>query len=205
MYALSHCLNCSCVKSLIHWFVTNVNGQCVFVAFITGFILMPKIFFTPIFQRFYGKIIASCNMPQTLNSSPPGQNGHHFVDDIFRCIFVNEKFCISIKISLKFVPNSHQPSIGLDNGMATNRRHAIIWTNADPIHWRIYAAVGGDEVTHCGLVTSQIWINIGLLAAGRHQVITWTNVDLSSVMQLCLATLLIWGQFYKIYISTNDH
>ena len=39
------------------------------------------------------------------NSSPPGQNGRHFTDDIFRCIFVNEKFCILIKISLKFVPN----------------------------------------------------------------------------------------------------
>ena len=26
-------------------------------------------------------------------------------DDIFKCIFMNEKFCISIKISLKFVPN----------------------------------------------------------------------------------------------------
>ena len=25
-------------------------------------------------------------------------------DDIFRCIFVNEKFCILNKISLKFVP-----------------------------------------------------------------------------------------------------
>ena len=32
------------------------------------------------------------------------QNGRHFTDDIFRCIFVNEKFCILIKISLKFVP-----------------------------------------------------------------------------------------------------
>ena len=28
------------------------------------------------------------------NSSPPGQNGCHFADNIFRCIFVNEKFCI---------------------------------------------------------------------------------------------------------------
>ena len=37
------------------------------------------------------------------NSSPPGQNGRHFADDIFRWFFVNEKFCISIKISLKFV------------------------------------------------------------------------------------------------------
>ena len=38
------------------------------------------------------------------NSSPPGQNGHHLADDIFRCIFVNEYFCILLKISLKFVP-----------------------------------------------------------------------------------------------------
>ena len=38
-----------------------------------------------------------------LNSSPPGQNGRHFADDIFRCIFVNGMFCILIKISLKFV------------------------------------------------------------------------------------------------------
>ena len=38
------------------------------------------------------------------NSSPPGQNGRLFADDIFRCIFVNENFCILINISLKFVP-----------------------------------------------------------------------------------------------------
>ena len=38
------------------------------------------------------------------NSSPPGQNGHRFPDDIFRCIFMNEKFCILITISLKFAP-----------------------------------------------------------------------------------------------------
>ena len=41
-----------------------------------------------------------------INSSPPGQNGRHFADDIFRCIFVNENFCILIKISLKFVAKS---------------------------------------------------------------------------------------------------
>ena len=38
------------------------------------------------------------------NSSPPGQNGCHFADDIFRCVFVNKKVRILIKISLKFVP-----------------------------------------------------------------------------------------------------
>ena len=36
-------------------------------------------------------------------NSPPWTKGHHFADDIFRCIFVNEKFCILITTSL-FVP-----------------------------------------------------------------------------------------------------
>ena len=34
----------------------------------------------------------------------PGQNGHHFPDDIFKCIFLNENARISIEVSLKFVP-----------------------------------------------------------------------------------------------------
>ena len=42
----------------------------------------------------------------SLESSPPRQNGRRFADDVFNCIFVNEKFCILINISLKFVPKS---------------------------------------------------------------------------------------------------
>ena len=38
-----------------------------------------------------------------INSSPPGQNGHYVTDNIFRCIFMYEKFCILITISLKFI------------------------------------------------------------------------------------------------------
>ena len=64
-------------------------------------------------------------------------------------IFMNEKFLILIKISLKFVPKGmidNKPSIGLDNGLVPNMRLAIIWTKADLIHWPIYAALGGDEL-----------------------------------------------------------
>ena len=38
------------------------------------------------------------------NLSPPGQNGRHFANDIFRCIFVSVNVGILIKISLKFLP-----------------------------------------------------------------------------------------------------
>ena len=33
-----------------------------------------------------------------------GQNGHHYPDDILKCIFLNKKVRISIEISLNFVP-----------------------------------------------------------------------------------------------------
>ena len=35
-----------------------------------------------------------CNHPRLLTHFPPGQHGRHFADNIFICIFVNEKFCI---------------------------------------------------------------------------------------------------------------
>ena len=38
------------------------------------------------------------------NTLRPRQNGHHFPDDIFKCIFLNENVILSIEISLKFVP-----------------------------------------------------------------------------------------------------
>ena len=60
---------------------------------------------------------------------------------------MNEKNCIVIKISLKFVPKCPIDSIGLDNGLAPNKQQVMIWTNADPIHWCIYAALGRDELT----------------------------------------------------------
>ena len=39
-----------------------------------------------------------------INTLRPRQNGRHFADNIFKCIFLNENVQISIKISLNFVP-----------------------------------------------------------------------------------------------------
>ena len=39
-----------------------------------------------------------------VNTLSPRQNGRHFPDDIFRCIFLNENVWISIEVSLKFFP-----------------------------------------------------------------------------------------------------
>ena len=55
-------------------------------------------------------------------------------------------FCkhILTKFSLKIVPKGpieNKLSIGLDYGLTLNRRLAIFRSNADPIHWRINAAL----------------------------------------------------------------
>ena len=49
-----------------------------------------------------------------LNTLRPRQNGRHFPDDTFKCIFLNENVWISIKISPKFVPggpNNNFPAL----------------------------------------------------------------------------------------------
>ena len=42
----------------------------------------------------------------TLNTLRQRQNGRHFADDIFNCIFLNENVWIPIKISLRFDPKN---------------------------------------------------------------------------------------------------
>ena len=44
--------------------------------------------------------------------------------------------------------NWQKVSIGSGNGLAPNRRQAITWTNVEPVHGRIYAALGGAKVIH---------------------------------------------------------
>ena len=78
------------------------------------------------------------------------QNRHHFADNIFQCVFLNENCCILIELSLKFVTKCsiHKIcSIGSDNGMAPIRRQAIIWINDGLVYWHIY-------------VTRPQWVNV---------------------------------------------
>ena len=73
--------------------------------------------------------------------------GAIFADSIFQYVFVNEKFCILIFFYVCTEGSNYQySSIGSDDGLVPIRWQAIIWTNADPVHWSIYAALGGDEL-----------------------------------------------------------
>ena len=42
--------------------------------------------------------------------------------------------------------NVTEPSNDSDDGLAPNRWHPIIWDKADPIHWRLFAALGEGEL-----------------------------------------------------------
>ena len=56
--------------------------------------------------------------------------------------FMKEKFCF-------FYSNftGQSGNIGSWNGLAPNRQQIITWTNANPVHCRIYAALEGDKLT----------------------------------------------------------
>ena len=60
----------------------------------------------------------------------PGQVGEKIVNDIFKCIFVNENVSTLIKISLYIVPNG-----SIDRKSALVYVMAITCTNANQVHW----------------------------------------------------------------------
>ena len=69
-----------------------------------------------------------------------------------------------INISLKFVsngPNDNNPALVKIIG---NRRQAIIWTKADSIRLRTYAALGGDELKIADLLTQYYKVVLHVVA-----------------------------------------
>ena len=60
--------------------------------------------------------------------------------------FVNKNFVFWLIFHLSCPEGSSYQyvSIGSDNGLATNRRQAIIWTNAEPVRRRENAGHNGE-------------------------------------------------------------
>ena len=83
--------------------VLSIN---IYVAVSKYFVLVN--FFPRSYEKIYTLASSICDViwlsPQYINTLSPRQNGRHFVEDIFKCIFLNENVWISLMISLKFVP-----------------------------------------------------------------------------------------------------
>ena len=84
------------------------------------------------------------------NTLRPRQHGRHFEDDIFRTIFVNEKCCILIKISLKFVSKG-----------AIDNNPTLVWIMAwcRPGDKPLSESMMVNLLTHI-CVTRPQWVNI---------------------------------------------
>ena len=83
------------------------------------------------------------------------KNGHHFADDIFKCTFMNEKFCILIQISMKLIPKGliHNKSTLVGAKQVTSHYLNQWW----PVHWLIYLTLGRNElITPGALIVHQI-------------------------------------------------
>ena len=65
--------------------------------------------------------------------------------------FFKGRLWICVQIPLNFAPNDpvdNKPDlVHAGDGLALNRRQAIIWTDSDPVHWGIYASLGLDWIT----------------------------------------------------------
>ena len=69
------------------------------------------------------------------------QNGHHFADNVFKCIFMNEKFCILNRLSLKFVPKGLIDNIpAFVQIMAWCRSGEYILLDQSPIDVCVYSS-----------------------------------------------------------------
>ena len=85
-----------------------------------------------------------------VNTSRLRQNGRHFADDVFKCIFLNENVWFSLDISLKFVPKVLINNIPTLVQIMTRRLNgANPLSEAMLVYWRIYASHGFSELTRC--------------------------------------------------------
>ena len=85
----------------------------------------------------------------TFDSSSPEQNGCHFTDDIFKSILWNENVLISIKISLKIIPNGSVSNISALVQIMAWRRPGDKPLSEPVLTWFINAYTrhyGGDEL-----------------------------------------------------------
>ena len=93
-----------------------------------------------------------------INTLRPRQNGRHFPDAIFKCIFLNENIWISIRFSLKFVPEG-----------PINNIPALVQIMA----WRRPGDKPLSEPTLVSLlthicITRPQWVNDGILNVWRY-------------------------------------
>ena len=140
-----------CWKSICHYIVcisqikfnkTKVNTFLLFIILCVSSVVSPSVLFPKWHKQPYDQLI----FPWT-KWPPFWQTTFSNAFAWMKIIELLFKFHWSFILAVKLTITQHV----FDNGLAPNRGRVIIWTNADPVYRRIYAALGGDELTHWGL------------------------------------------------------
>ena len=73
--------------------------------------------------------------------------------------FHRQGFLFWFKFHWNLFPSSKSQWVSnrLGNDLVPNRRQAITWNNADPVHWHIYASLGDNGVQRCEVS----WVKCG--------------------------------------------
>ena len=80
--------------------------------------------------------------------------------------------------------NWQKPSIDLDSGLAPNMRQAIIWTNADPIYLRIYAALRVGDALRWQTVYQETSLQCNDVAHWQGAHLDWSPNAPQSVLRI---------------------
>ena len=93
-----------------------------------------------------------------LNTLRQRQDGRHFPESIFKCIFFHENVSISINISLKFVPRSQ-----INNILALVQVMVCCWPGNKPLSEPMMVIL---PTYIC--VTRPQWVNMGIPIPGKY-------------------------------------
>ena len=107
MHTLIAQSNTAAIPLLMHWSYCNLALNHRYLCQWTGPSLVQRVACHLLTTKPLPEpMLTYCQLDyyEQLTYLPLGQNGCHFPDDIFKCIFVKEKFNILIRTSLKFVP-----------------------------------------------------------------------------------------------------
>ena len=117
----------------------------------------------------------------SINTLRPWQNGRHFADDIFKCIFFNENSWISNKMSMNYVCWSLIDNMAaLVQIMAWRRRgdkpNLNQWLL---IYWRIHASLGLNELNTRKNIANAHWWRGYICMIYIYIYIYWINSSIS--------------------------
>ena len=139
----------------------------------------------------YRSRVGSPHLTCHINTLRPRQNGRHFADDIFKCIFLNENAWMPIEISLKFVPEG-----------PINNIPALVQTMA----WRrpgdkpLSEPMMVSLLTHI-CVTRPQWVKPDL--AWRPSQKDFDQISISVEIYICLIYFLTSMRSQRNYVHSN--